>query len=105
MLKKKDIHKDKDDFKKVLNKFQNLIIDRLKAYDKLPIDNLSINNPLKENILTLFICIYSNTPLFICGKPGSSKTLSVNWILNAFSKTKAIEDDKFKGLKTLRYRP
>jgi type IV secretory pathway ATPase VirB11/archaellum biosynthesis ATPase len=85
-----------------LSKIQDVIIERLMAYDEPPIENLSINNPLKENILTLFICIYSRTPLFICGKPGSSKTLSVNWILKAFSKTKPIENDMIDGLDPLK---
>ena len=44
---------------------------------KIPKD-IATNWSLRENLLSLFICIYSKTPLFICGKPGSSKTISVN---------------------------
>jgi type IV secretory pathway ATPase VirB11/archaellum biosynthesis ATPase len=71
----------------------------------LPVENLAINNPVKENILSLFICIFSRTSLFICGKPGSSKTLSVNWILDAFSenkKEKISNKDRFKGFSRLK---
>ena len=69
-----------------------------------PIKNLSINNPIRENVLSLFICIYSRTSIFICGKPGSSKTLSVNWILDAFStkKTPKTDKSKFKNISQLK---
>ena len=50
---------------------------------KIPKD-IAANRPLRENLLSLFICIYSKTPLFICGKPGSSKTISVNIIKDIF---------------------
>ena len=36
------------------------------------------NNALKENIFTMIICFLTKTPLFLCGKPGSSKSLSLN---------------------------
>ena len=36
------------------------------------------NRPLRDNIFLLFVAINLNIPIFIIGKPGSSKTLSVN---------------------------
>jgi hypothetical protein len=35
------------------------------------------NTALKENIFALFNCIMNYIPIFICGKPGCSKTLSL----------------------------
>lgn len=69
---------------KTINKIQReeemLLIDRGQNVNRLPPD-VAINAPLRENLLALFICIYSKTPLFICGKPGSSKTISVNMMV------------------------
>ena len=38
---------------------------------------IGINTPLKENIFLMFISIYAHIPLIIVGKPGISKSLSV----------------------------
>ena len=35
------------------------------------------NRALLENLFTLFVCVNSKIPLFIVGKPGCSKSLSV----------------------------
>ena len=35
------------------------------------------NKALLENLFTLFVCVNSKIPLFIVGKPGCSKSLSV----------------------------
>ena len=70
---------------KMLQKQEEMLLVQLgRAKNKIPKD-IAANRPLRENLLSLFICIYSHTPLFICGKPGSSKTISVNIIKNIFS--------------------
>jgi hypothetical protein len=43
----------------------------------------SKNNALCENIFSELICILLREPLIICGKPGSSKTLSMRLLLDA----------------------
>jgi hypothetical protein len=83
------------DIIKIIEYEQNLLIRRGEKVNKIPKD-IAKNRPLRENLLSLFICIYSKTPLFICGKPGSSKTISVNIIKDIF-RTKEFhseEDDK-----------
>ncbi len=42
------------------------------------------NSALKENLLLLYACIVNKIPLFLTGNPGSSKTLSINLIYEAF---------------------
>ena len=39
-----------------------------------------LNKPLLENLFATWVCILTNTPLIICGKPGTSKTLSIRVI-------------------------
>ena len=38
------------------------------------------NTPLKENVFVILTCILNKIPLFITGKPGSSKTLAMNLV-------------------------
>ena len=40
------------------------------------------NLAIKENILLLFACIINKIPLFLTGNPGSSKTLSLNLLVD-----------------------
>jgi hypothetical protein len=43
-------------------------------------DGIGINNLLMENVFAMIICILNRIPLFIIGKPGSSKSLSMNLV-------------------------
>ena len=45
---------------------------------------ISKSKPLKENIFTIIICFLTKTPLFLCGKPGSGKSLSLKIVLDNF---------------------
>ena len=58
-------------------------------------DNIARNVALRENIFMMFVCIELRIPLFLVGKPGSSKSLA-----------KAIIESSMKGknskCKTLR---
>lgn len=77
----------------ILNvKFIDLIVEKLDSVKNQDVDYIAKNNPLKENLLTLFVCVFSRTPLFLCGKPGSSKTLSANWFIKAFQKKNHSEE-------------
>ena len=60
-----------------------MIIQRLKDLGSLPKD-LAVNTALKENLFSIFVSIYSRIPLFICGKPGSSKSVSVDIIRRSY---------------------
>ena len=43
-------------------------------------NGIAENRPLRDNAFLLFVSINLNIPIFLIGKPGSSKTLSVNLI-------------------------
>lgn len=45
------------------------------------------NSSLKENIFVISTCIRNMIPLFITGKPGSSKTLAMNLIVKSMKGT------------------
>lgn len=75
----------------ILNEMENIIIEeqgyvikRCKQLGKIPKD-IAENTPLKENIFSMFVCIFSRIPLFICGKPGSSKTISMIIVKDSFN--------------------
>ena len=96
--------KKKDNFfQKVLEEEYKLVIDRVKRLGKLPKD-IALNTPLKENLFAIFVSIYSKTPLFICGKPGSSKSVSVQIIKKSFDgQIIGGNKDFLDGMKPLRF--
>ena len=46
-------------------------------------DNIAKNTALKENVFMMFVCIELKIPLFVIGKPGSSKSLAKSIISNS----------------------
>ena len=45
--------------------------------------NIAKNKALKENVFMMIVCIENRIPLFVVGKPGSSKSLSKSMVLDA----------------------
>eukprot|EP00340_Litonotus_pictus_P011848 CAMPEP_0170538902 /NCGR_PEP_ID=MMETSP0209-20121228/103595_1 /TAXON_ID=665100 ORGANISM="Litonotus pictus, Strain P1" /NCGR_SAMPLE_ID=MMETSP0209 /ASSEMBLY_ACC=CAM_ASM_000301 /LENGTH=3866 /DNA_ID=CAMNT_0010840703 /DNA_START=1009 /DNA_END=12609 /DNA_ORIENTATION=+ len=66
-----------NDLKNFLRTEQDLLISKM----ELP-EGIAKNTSLKENVFILFVSILNQIPLFIFGKPGSSKSLAVNIILS-----------------------
>ena len=50
------------------------------------------NDILKNNLFTLFVCINTKVPIFICGKPGCSKSLSVQLLFKAMRGENSTEE-------------
>ena len=50
------------------------------------------NNALRENIFCEFFCLINKVPLIICGKPGTSKSLSVQLILDSMKGSSSLND-------------
>lgn len=45
--------------------------------------NIARNQALKENVFMMIVCIELRIPLFLVGKPGSSKSLAKTIVANA----------------------
>ena len=79
------------DFVADFDEFTNYFIQQAEQFGCIP-DGTSMNQPLRENFFSCLTCISSQIPLLICGKPGTSKTLSltiVNAVLNLDANLKA----------------
>ena len=73
-------------------KFQKEISDRIQLEP-----GIAKNSALLENIFTLFVCINNKIPVFICGKPGCSKSLSVQLLYKSMKGDNS-SDLMFKSL-------
>ena len=76
-----------------LNSCQDVFLDNVHLED-----NIAPNMALKENIFMMIVCIENRIPLFLVGKPGSSKSLSKAMIMEAMKGT-ASKSDFFKRMK------
>lgn len=61
-------------------------------------DNIARNNALLENVFMMIICIGLRIPLFIVGKPGSSKSLAKT-IVSSAMEGKNSKSELFRNLK------
>ena len=94
-------------FKKFDDSFNNKDFLELPLREELFIVNnikldkgIAKNRALLENIFSLFVCINSKVPIFIVGKPGCSKSLSVQLIIKSMQGT-ASDKYLFKNLPKL----
>ena len=62
---------------------------------------IASNKALRENIFTMIICIENRIPLFVVGKPGTSKSLSKSMVFDAM-KGYSSKNDFFKRMKQAR---
>ena len=63
--------------------------------------NIAKNQALKENVFMMVVCIELRIPLFLVGKPGSSKSLAKTIIADAMQGD-AAHTDLFKHFKQVR---
>ena len=77
------------------HKEQNFLANRIQ-----PPEGIAKNRALLENIFTLFFCINCKIPVFICGKPGCSKSLSVQLLYKAM-RGDSSDDEFFKRMPRL----
>ncbi|KAM6245288.1 E3 ubiquitin-protein ligase RNF213 [Porphyrio hochstetteri] len=63
-------------------------------------DTIARNSALKENFFMMVICIELKIPLFLVGKPGSSKSLAKTIVADAMQ-GQAAHSDLFKDLKQI----
>ena len=63
--------------------------------------NIAKNQALKENIFMMVVCIENRIPLFLVGKPGSSKSLAKTIVADAMQGN-AAKSSLFKTFKAVR---
>ena len=61
-------------------------------------DNIARNAALRENVFMMTICVELKIPLFLVGKPGSSKSLAKSIITESL-KGKHSKNDLLKNFK------
>ena len=68
---------------------------------KIP-ENIACNNALRENIFIMVVCIELKIPLFLVGKPGSSKSLAKCIVADSMQGAASSKPlfQKFKQVKT-----
>ena len=69
---------ENNSFLYIVNGEQKFITDQMELNK---VKGLGINNSLKQNIFLMFFSIYAHIPLIIVGKPGCSKSLSIQLII------------------------
>lgn len=67
------------DIEGIIQEEQNDIIQRIN-----PPKGVARNKALKENVFIMYVCFMNNIPLFLTGRPGCSKTLAINIMLDNF---------------------
>ncbi len=73
-----------------------LVIKKLSKYFNIE-KGIALNRILLENIFATFVCILTKIPIFLCGKPGYSKSLCVNIVINSLIGERS-KDNIFKKL-------
>ena len=74
-------------------KCQHIFLDEVELKN-----NIARNSALLENVLMMIICVELRIPLFIVGKPGSSKSLAKTIVSNAMQGNNS-KSDLFRNLK------
>ena len=64
-------------------------------------DNIAKNQALRENVFMMIVCIELRLPLFLVGKPGSSKSLAKT-VISYSMEGKTSKSKIFKKLKRVR---
>jgi MoxR-like ATPase len=62
--------------------------------------NIAKNQALKENVFMMVICIELRIPLFLVGKPGSSKSLAKTIVADAMQ-GEAARSELYRSLKSV----
>ena len=75
-------------------KFQTAVTDHM-----IIDDHIAKNASLKENIFMMFVCIELRIPLFLIGKPGSSKSLAKSIICHSMEGQSYRSDSKLRNFK------
>lgn len=64
-------------------------------------DNIAKNAALRENVFMMAVCIELRIPLFLIGKPGSSKSLAKSIVADSMHGQESV-NDLLKNFKEVR---
>ena len=87
-----------------LQRFQQIserVIQDIQDARCLPRD-ICMNRALRENLFALIVSILTMTPIMLCGKPGTSKTLSTQIVLKFFERENKAGSQYFANQPSLR---
>ena len=65
-------------------------------------ENIAKNQALKENVFMMVVCIELRIPLFLVGKPGSSKSLAKTIVADAMQGDTS-RSELYKQFKSVRF--
>ena len=88
------------DFEEIPLREQKYIVDNIEMKE-----GIAKNRALLENIFSLFVCINAKVPLFIVGKPGCSKSLSVQLLYKSMKGEDYSDNKLFNNLPKLMLTP
>ena len=77
----------------MFSRCQEVLLDNMRLGD-----NIAKNAALRENVFMMAICIELRIPLFLVGKPGSSKSLA-KAVIHASMRGKSSSSELLKGFK------
>ena len=84
------------DFEEIPQREQKYIVNNIEMKE-----GIAKNRALLENIFSLFVCINAKVPLFIVGKPGCSKSLSVQLLYKSMKGEEFSDNKIFNNLPKL----
>ncbi|KAJ5078638.1 hypothetical protein M0811_14822 [Anaeramoeba ignava] len=91
-----------NEFLEAINQLRTQFFRNIDDKSYLKSQAIAANEALTENLLVEFICIQTKIPLFIIGKPGTSKSLSIdilkNWLSNS-SNNEYVRKGKLKRIR------
>ena len=76
-----------------IEKLQDVVVSMMSVGE-----HIAINRALKENLFMMFVCIQLKIPLFIIGKPGTSKSLAKYIISHSMNGDLTIHGKKVAGI-------
>ncbi|XP_048242688.1 uncharacterized protein LOC124148338 [Haliotis rufescens] len=97
LLRDHGLHVDEEFVLKTIAKNQKAVLDQM----ELP-DGIARNTALQENVFVILVCILKHIPIFVVGKPGCSKSLSLQ-LLKGNLRGKDSKNDYFRKLPQLYY--
>lgn len=88
---------EKEPFNSIVRKEEDFLLEEMEVKKT---KGIGLNNSLKENIFLMFFSIYAHIPLIVVGKPGCSKSLSIQ-IINRIMRGELSDSNFIKNFPTI----